>query len=221
MSPKFCIITPIFDKAIDSALLLIKDLKNQTFQNFQQIFINNGESKIKELLKEVNDERFVYTEYPYEETDSVQKLIANIGKRRNYCLKAFEADRYFFFDADLLITDINFLQEICKIHNKADIIISKMIIEPLGIYPKLPIKKGSIDIGNYSFSKNIAKRHDYPTDFSYTVGCANDWRFYEKIMCESHYFNDLCYAVKNGRSVYENLTYIYSLSLFKRNLKHI
>lgn len=205
----FCIITPVFEDAFRATKLLIKDLKKQTCQDFKHILISNGVSKEFTNLVRDND-RLVHIEFDFEPTPDIFKLLVNLGKRRNYCLKHFDADRFFFFDADLLVTDSTFFEQIAEVHDKADIILSKTIVSG-HIFPEHPIQKCKIDISNYSFSNKIAKKYDYPTDC--TDDIANDWRFYERIKSESHYELDLVYAKKDGRSMYENLSKVYQRRL--------
>lgn len=204
----FCIITPVFDGVFASIEPLISDLQNQTYRDFQHIMISNGTSpNIKEIIEKVNDNRFVYTEIPYEDTSKFPDLIVNLGKRRNFCIKTYIADRYFFFDADLLIIDNSFFEKIYEIHNKAELIISR--INHPGMkreLPILPIQRGNIDIANYSFSRKIAERYDYPTDYNGDV--ANDWRFFDQIK-ENVYFSNILYAIKDGRNTYINLSALF------------
>ncbi len=196
---------------------MIQDLKEQTYTKFQHVFVSNGKSPlIERIIGKVNDLRFVYVEAPYEKTSGLVEILSNIAKRRNYCLENFEADRYFFFDADLYVKDSNFLQGIADIHNKADVIVSKiwMQLVPEITLPIHPIKRGNIDIANYSFSKNIRDKYKYPTDYPrlQEEGIGNDWRFYESLENESHYFNDTIYAIKDGRKLYRNLSTRYYFS---------
>lgn len=209
----FCIITPIFDEAFQSVIGLIQDLKEQTYSKFQHILISNGKSPIiKGIIEEVNDDRFTYVEYPYESTPGLVDILTNIAKRRNYALESFEAERYFFFDADLYVKAKSFLEVIADIHGIADVIVSK-IVWSNGILPQEPICAGHIDIANYAFSKKMRNKYKYPTD--YNLGrVANDWKFYDLMKNESHCINDMVYAIKDGRSLYKNLTARLTVGLF-------
>lgn len=206
----FCVITPVFDGCTESVNLLIQDLLRQSYPNFQQVLISNGPStRIKELVEKVNDNRIIYKEYyPQEETSTPPKLIENIGKRRNQCMSSFDADRYFFFDADLKILDDGFFDKISKVHDKADIIISKIMCYGR-ILPEMPIKKGHIDLANYSFSRKIAQKYSYPTVYEQATDISFDWRFYAKIKNEGNYFTDILYAHKDGHNSYQNLSLLY------------
>jgi len=202
----FCIITPIFDDALRAANLLIKDLDRQTYKDFVHVLVSNGHShKIQANL--AKRERVQYIELPYENTIEIFDLVSNLGRRRNYCIKNIKADRYFFFDADLLLTDDTFLEKVNAVHDKADVIISKVIISKNENHTYiLPTgtRKGQIDIANYSFSKAIAEKYDYPTLCDADI--ANDFRFYDKIRNESHHYLDVVYAIKDGRKVYETVS---------------
>lgn len=203
----FCIITPVFDAAFLAVDGLINDLKEQTFSDFKQILVSNGESKIiKKNVIKADDSRFVYMEYPFEKVVSLEEIVTNIAKRRNYGIERCVADRYFFFDADLLLTRKDFLEKVNKLHERADVIISEILVG-MNVLPKPPIQKGNIDIANYSFSRKMAEKYKYPIDYNLkATGIANDWRFYEQMIGESHYFNDMIYAKKDGRAAYRNLS---------------
>lgn len=205
----FCIITPVFDGCAESVSLLVQDLQRQTYTQFQQILISNGPSpNIKELVKKVNDSRIIYREYPEENTCTVPKLIENLGKRRNYCMKGFKAERYFFFDADLKIIEDDFFNKMEKINDNADVIISKINCNNM-TYPVMPIKKGNIDIANYSISKKIAENYDYPMEYEVKTDIAFDWRFFNKIKNEGIYFSEIFYAHKNGHNTYKTISSLY------------
>jgi glycosyltransferase involved in cell wall biosynthesis len=212
----FCIITPIFDDALRAVNLLIKDLEKQTFKDFVHVLVSNGSSpKIFDNL--AHSERVQYIELPHQNTIETFDLVRNLGKRRNYCIKNIVADRYFFFDADLLITENTFLEKVKEAHDKADIIISKVeaynYILPFGL-----LQKGQIDIANYSFSRAIAEKYDYPTDCDGDV--ANDFRFYDKIRNESHYFLNLVFGKKDGRNIYETVSRRHRQDFFlKKDIK--
>lgn len=205
----FCVITPIFDEAFKSVRGLIQDLKEQTYPNFQHILISNGKSPIiKKIIDLADDPRFLYIEIPHEQTPKLADVLVNIAKRRNYALENFKAERYFFFDADLLVQSKNFLEVMVDIHEKADIIISRIQMPNfLCVLPIFPIGQGKIDIANYSFSKKMAEKYKYPTEYpDLKKGVANDWIFYKQMISESHYFNDMIYAKKDGRKFYRNLS---------------
>jgi hypothetical protein len=73
--------------------------------------------------------------------------------------------------------------------------------------PIFPIRYGRIDMANFSFSKRIAKRFSYPTDFDQDIGIGNDYRFYSMI---SHDNNpailNFISAMKDGNNSYKRLS---------------
>ena len=212
----FCVITPVFDGCSVAASLLIHSLRQQSYTNFKHILISNGPSPlIKNLVEKVNDSRVIYNEQPQEKIPSAMNLIENLGKRRNYCIKNFEADRYFFFDADLLIINNDFFNQINEVHYKANIIVSKIKLEKLE-YPIAPIKKGNIDLANYCISKKVAEKYDYPTKYDDINDVAFDWRFFNLIQHEGLYFSNILYAIKNGNNDYKTVSRIFVESMYRR-----
>ena len=207
----FCVITPVFDGCYKAASLLINSLKNQSYKNFIQILISNGPSQTINNL--INDERFIYNEYPIEDTTTPSQLMENLGKRRNYCLKNYEADRYFFFDADLALIDNEFFDKINSLHHKSDVIVSNIKFGNW-ILPVTPIKKGGIDIANYSISNKLAKKYDYPTKYDPHYDVAFDWRFFSQIKDESLLFSDILYAIKNGNNDYKTVSQMFTRQWF-------
>lgn len=199
----FCIITPVFNDAHRAVSGLINDLKEQTFEKFKHVLISNGPSLLIKAI--VDDDRFIYVEYPEEPTPTLHLLVENISRRKNYVFDNFHAERYFFFDADLLVQNRTFLQWTANNHDKADVIISR-VSTMYGELPQFPIQKGNIDIANYSVSRKMVEKYRYPTDCDLSNGIANDWRFYSQMKDESHWFNDMCYARKDGRHSYKNLS---------------
>lgn len=204
----FCIITPVFDDAYRSVNMLIKEMQYQTYGDFQHVMISNGPSpKVKAIIEKHKDERFVYEELPFVKTPEIPDLLANISKRRRFCLNKYEAGRYFFFDADLLIATNEFFESIKNINT--DVIISKVQFSKKRILPQAfsPLYKfGEIDISNYSFSNKVARKYEYPENRD----GGDAYRFYLSFSSEQQYFNDCVYAIKNGRLTYKNIRTIFS-----------
>jgi glycosyltransferase involved in cell wall biosynthesis len=205
----FCVITPVFDGCCKAASLLIHSLQHQSYTNFKHILISNGASPlIKDLVEQTNDSRVIYNEQPHEKTCFAINLIENLGKRRNYCIKNITADRYFFFDADLAITNQDFFNQIDTMHHKANVIVSK--VEFAGTeFPITPIKQGNIDLANYCISKKVAEKYDYPTKYDDVNNVGFDWRFFNLIQHEGLYFSNILYAIKNGNNDYRTMTNIF------------
>ncbi len=213
-----CIITPVFDPAYESLCKLTAELESQTFDNFFQVMVSNGPSpRIKELVYNLNkkDPRFIYLEMEEEGIHSFNELMGNLGKRREYCLKKYDAERYLFLDADVKLIDNYYFSKLYYAHKeiKRDVLItlvkmyqkSKEIILPI-----LPIKFAHIDIANYCFTKKIAKSYHYPTDFDPDIGLGNDYRFFSQFFNEDnsailHFIS----AIRDGNNSYKRITELY------------
>jgi dTDP-4-amino-4,6-dideoxygalactose transaminase len=185
--PFLCVITPIFDPALPSLKLLCKDLQNQTFGNFLHVVASNGPSvKVQDYINKLakSDNRFVYVELELMPTPDFDSLMTNSGIRRDYCLRNFAAKRYLFLDADVEIIDNNYFSKLHMVDRltKKDIIVTNVDYHGtiLPIHPAN--KEGQIVIGNYCFSKNIAKKFRYPTNYNIIKKKqGNDFRYWQKI----------------------------------------
>jgi hypothetical protein len=201
-----CAITPVFEPCLPAFKLLTQSLLEQTFQDFIHIAISNGKSaSIQEWTSSLKNSRFIYDELAAESTPTLSTLLCNLGKRRNHCLKKYDADRFVFLDADLKITDNAYFQKLWLAHNDAAVLLTKVKNGPTTL-PKFPIERGRIDIANYSFNREIAKKVDYPTDIDFRYGIANDFRFYERLGRYSwKVLPDIC-AIKDGNKCYTRLS---------------
>lgn len=197
VQPFLCIITPIFDPALEPAKLLINDLQNQSLGDFIHVLISNGESpQTKQFIQELQDSRFIYDEIPFQPISTSRKaagrramvrdLICNIGQRREYCLKEYNCQRYLFLNADLKILDGDYFQKLFQAHLEADVLVTQLLNQPNGIrgsvLPKYPITIGKIDIANFSFSQKVAKERSWPIDYHPLFGIANDYRFFSELV---------------------------------------
>jgi len=159
ISAFLCIMTPVFDSAYESVYKLVNEVKSQTYGDFFQVMISNGPSpRIKELVFDINrkDPRFIYDEIEEEITNKPVELLINIGKRREYCLKKYNAERYVFLDADVKLVDNDYFLKLYKAHQeiKRDnlITLTKFCQQESEItLPIFPIICGNIDIANYTF----------------------------------------------------------------------
>ena len=212
--PFFCVVTPVFDPALDALKTLIKDLKNQTFTDFNHVVISNGRSaRVHSYLKGVSkkDRRFVYDELPQETVITGEQLLINLGKRRNYCLKKYVARRYLFLDADLKILDKNFLSKVFLADKltKKDIILTKTRTQGQ-ILPKFPLGIGRLDISNFSFSRRIAETYNYPSSFNPETGWGNDYPFFLKIYKPGNStFLDFVAAEKDANRSYKRTSDVF------------
>jgi hypothetical protein len=181
-----CIITPIFDPALDPAKCLIKALQKQSFEDFCHVLISNGASpQTKQFSQELQDPRFIYDEIPFLKTSTQKDLVCDISKRREYCLKKYDSDRFLFLNADLKILDDNYFEKLFQSHLEADILLTQVLNRPRGkggsTLPKYPITAGRIDASNFSVSRKIAKACLWPIDYHPLFGIANDYRFFKSL----------------------------------------
>jgi hypothetical protein len=213
-----CIITPVFDPAYESLCKLVAELHSQTFGRFIHVMISNGPSpKIKSYVLELNrkDPRFIYDEIKREATNNPVELLINLGKRREYCLKKYNAERYVFLDADAKLIDNNYFLKLYKAHReiKRDILITltKIHYEKNELtLPIFPIKLGHIDMANYTFAKRIAKNYNYPTDYDPAMGFANDYRFFAKISDENNTaILNFISTIRDGNNSYKRVTELF------------
>lgn len=193
-SPFLCIITPVFDPAYDSLCKLVAELQLQSYGDFRQIMVSNGPSPmIKEFALDIGrtDPRFTYDEIAHEIINSPIEILMNLGKRREYCLKKYQAARFAFLDADVQINDKDYFLKLHQAHQeiKRDVLITLTRIYEADkeiILPIFPIMLGHVDMANYTFSNYIAKNYHYPSDYDHQLGYGNDYRFFSKISNENN-----------------------------------
>jgi hypothetical protein len=216
--PFLCVITPVFDPAYNSVKKLVAELQSQTNGDFFQVLISNGPSpKIKRLVEDLNkqDSRFLYDEIKKEKLKDSIELLVNLGKRREYCLKRYDAERYLFLDADIKLVEKDYFLNLQKAHNEArkDVLLTSVKMVVAGNetnFPVFPIKYGHIDIANYSFSFNLAKNYHYPTDYDPRIGYGNDYRFFSAISNENNtVMLNFVSAIKDGNNTYRRFTELF------------
>jgi hypothetical protein len=217
--PFLCVITPVFDPAYESLVLLTGELKEQSNPDFIHVMISNGPSpRVKQLIDQLRevDRRFIYDELPQEDQEGAVKLLINLGRRREYCLKHYEAQRYVFLDADIKLVDRDYFARLQKAHQEIqrDILITLVEINDAGrslILPLFPIKLGHIDMGNFTFSRSIARNFSYPTDQDEKFGAANDYRFYSRIANpENTAILNFMSAIRDGNNRYRRLSVVFN-----------
>jgi hypothetical protein len=207
--PFLCIITPIFDDALPSLKPLIQDLQKQSFGNFIHVLVSNGESrKVKKYLTSLSriDNRFIYTEIPAGKTDTWQKLQVNLGKRKNFALQKYDAERYVFIDADSAITDAYFIAKLCLAHYyvKKDILVVRINHKDKTL-PIFPVRMGTLDMCNYTISRNLAKHSHYPTD-PWQYFSATDFLYFRDInRTDNTSFLPFTYLKKDARRSYQSV----------------
>jgi len=220
-----CIITPIFDPALEPAKLLIRALQNQSLGDFCHILISNGESpQTKQFVQDLKDSRFIYDEIPFQPISTtvngdsaVRDLVCNIGQRREYCLKKYDSKRYLFLNADLKILDDGYFEKLFQAHSEADVLVTQIINRAgrggLGsILPRQPIHLGRIDASNFSISQKIAKEDSWPIDYHPLFGIANDYRFFKGLGRYSIKFLQFISAEKDGNNMnsYKQISHLQS-----------
>lgn len=208
--PFLCMITPVFDPALASLKLLVEDLKQQSFNNFIHVSVSNGlSSKIKEYIDNERklDERFVYSQIPYEKVTDYQSLLVNLGKRRRNSLKKFSAKRYLFLDADFKILDTDYFAKLYMAHAfiRKDVFVTKIIHS--GRVSRL---LDDFDMANFNFSIKVAKAHPFFTDLDPKFGRGNDFRYFVAINTPNNTaFLDIVLGEKDGNRFYTRTTDIY------------
>lgn len=207
--PFLCIVTPIFDPALPSLKGLIKDLQKQSFPEFKHVLISNGLSpKCKAYLETVHktDPRFIYVQLKAEVQDS-EHLVANIGKRKNYGMKHFEAERYVFIDADSKIIDPDFVAKLYMSHIvfRKDILVVQIKMGDI-ILPRFPLYLGHIDLTNYTFSRKIALNSKYPTKPGLLYALSTDYAYFREINTATNtIFLPFTYLIKDARKSYKSI----------------
>ena len=190
--PHLCVITPVFDPALEPLRLLVGDLQRQTFRHFIHVSISNGPSpQIKQLIDQTRrrDPRFIYDEIEFGETLEWQALMMNLARRRTYAMRTYRAARYMFIDADSALASDRYLAKlyIADAMLRKDVIVTQTRWSPRKkwpsgrVLPLFPIKLGRIDITNYTFSCRVAARHEYPPNIDPSFGAANDFRYFQEI----------------------------------------
>jgi hypothetical protein len=220
-SPFLCVITPVFDPAHESLGKLIAELKRQTYGSFMHVMISNGLSPgIRELVAGINgqDPRFIYDEIAEEKLGGAADILVNLGRRRNYCLKKYVAERYLFLDADIKIIDDDYFLKLFRAHQEVrrDILITLTRAREKGrdiILPIFPIRLGRIDMANFSFSHKIAQSFNYPTDYDIKYGYANDYRFFSSIASvHNTAILNFISAIRDGNNSYKRLSELFNES---------
>lgn len=214
--PFLCIITPVFDPALRSLKGLVGDLQKQTNRNFIHINIANGkEKKILKYIDEVrlSDKRFVYDEIPfddsYQKSKSVNDLLIINGIRRNTVMQKYDATLYLNLGADFRITDEKIFEKIENyyLETKKDIILLESLVKKTK-YPIHPINKHRhIDLTNFCYTKEIARKYKYPEDIDPKYDVSNDFRYFNKIANFS--LLEGVYGEKDGRNYYTSIEDIY------------
>jgi hypothetical protein len=181
---KFGIITPVYDKCLESTELLYEDLKQQTHQDWSWLLCSNGFSQaFSDFVERKNqtdkNQRLTYVSTNYVELDNnCFSIIANIGKRRRLCIKKISCDYLFMFDADAKILDKKMFETINQelIRNPKKLCVY-YIKHQSGNMPFFPIIDGKIDLLNFCMRTDLAKKIGYPNTADF-FRPANDFNFF-------------------------------------------
>jgi hypothetical protein len=224
---KFGIITPVFDGCLESLELLFSDVMSQSHRDWTWIMCSNGRSdKLEAFVREkgralagdpVNGARrllrMAYPRIIYEpmELEAVPDpfgLLANIGKRRDHCIRTLEADYLFMIDADAKLLDKKMFALIDeKLKKSRGAICMYKIKHDAGILPIFPIGYGRIDMLNFCVRADLAKKIGYPTTVN-REQYGNDYWYFDRANRESNgdiVFIDKVFGQHNGNNRYTNL----------------
>src|SRR5262245_20223266 len=222
---KFSIITPVFDGCLPSLELLFKEIKGQTYTDWTWILCSNGYSakmrrfackknrelarvgwvaRIRQLLKP----RIDYVYLPYEEELDAYCLLANISKRRDYCIKIVKGNYIFMIDADAKLLDRDMFKVInTELEMNPKSICIYKVIHELGILPIFPINFARIDQLNFCVKTNLAKEIGYPTTVN-PVAIGNDYWYFDRVYKATggdYLFIDKIFGQHNGNNYYTNI----------------
>lgn len=207
--PFLCVITPIFDDALPSLKPLVQDLKKQSFGSFIHVLVSNGKSvQVEKYIAQLKktDSRFIYVEIPETKTNTWQKLQVNLGKRKNFALQKYDAERYVFVDADSAVTDKDFIAKLylSHVYLQKDILVVRINHKDKTL-PIFPVRMGTLDMCNYTISRNLAKHSHYPTD-PWQYFSATDFLYFREInQADNTSFLPFTYLKKDARRSYESV----------------
>src|SRR5208283_2330986 len=220
---RFGIITPVFDRCLGSLELLFREIHHQTHKNWIWMLRSNGYSrKISQFIDKKNyilkksrknaiieSPSLAYLNMDYEETPDAFSLMANISKRRDYCIHMHDSDYVIFIDADAKLLDSKMFEIISaelESTSKA-ICIYKIELSKSRELPIFPISYATIDTLNYCISTMLAKRVGYPTTVN-TEQYGNDFWFIDRCLKSTngdYIFIDRVFGKYNGNNTYLNM----------------
>lgn len=163
-------------------------------------------------------DRIVYLTTNLKENKNPFSLLANIGKRRDICIKRMNVDYFFMINADSKIIDKEMLHKIYVNleKNPKDLCIYKIIHEKGEVFPRFPFAYQGIDSLNFCVSARIAKKVGYPSNADFSK--LNDWRFFARVFeeCGGDYsFINEVFCIYNGNNRYRNVITI----LWRKSLR--
>ena len=212
-SPFFCVVTPIFDPALDAARLLTQALIGQSITDWRQVLVSNGPSPaVAAWAASLGDRRVRFLELPAVATPDPVALLLEIGRRREHVLQSIDAHRYLLWDADLQLAGpavLGYLQDAARERPEATIVARTSWF---GL--KLPIppcdQPGTIDLANVCAPRGLARQVSYPTDYDPAIGAANDFRFFRRLLAAGPIYEvATMVGVVSGNASYKRLTEIW------------
>jgi hypothetical protein len=152
--------------------------------------------------------RIVYLITNLKDEKNPFSLIANIGKRRDICIKKMNVDYFFMINADSKIEKEMLRKISAKLEEKPkNLCIYKIIHENGVVYPKYPFAYGGIDSLNFCVSSSTAKKVGYPRNAEFYE--FNDWRFFVRVFeeCGGYYcFINEVFGEYNGNNRYKTIS---------------
>ena len=161
---RFSIITPVFDGCLESLELLYQDLSGQTHKDWIWMLCSDGFSeKMQSFVnakKNLDENRIIYIDTKYRQETNIYCRLADIGKRRNLCIKKANSDYVFMMDADAKILDVDAFRVIdhALCLNPRSICLYKIVHER-GSLPIFPITFQRVDLLNYCVKTSLAKKN--------------------------------------------------------------
>jgi photosystem II stability/assembly factor-like uncharacterized protein len=181
---KFGIITPVYDKCLESTELLYEDLKRQTHQDWTWLICSNGYSQLFQDFVEAKNKSDKQKRLTYVSTNYVElqnnnfSIIANIGKRRSLCIQKIDCDYLFMFDADAKILDNKMFETINQeLTRKPKKLCLYHIRHKDSTMPLFPLDDGKLDLLNFCVRADVAKKIGYPSTVDFFIP-ANDYKFF-------------------------------------------
>lgn len=151
----------------------------------------------------------VYLHTEYEEVHDGFSVLANVCKRRDYCISMLESDYVLIIDADAKILDSQMFAIISSEleATPSEICIYKIKYSRKCTLPTFPIRYGTIDTLNFCISTKLAKKVGYPTTIN-TEQYGNDYWFIDRCLNAvngEYVFIDRLFGRYNGNAIYLNL----------------
>jgi hypothetical protein len=183
--------------------------KIEKFVREKNMILNGRHKSIFGKLSDLLGRRIVYIQSPHKELPDAYSLLANLGQRRNLCIKRIKADYLFMFDADAKLLDKDMFAVIkAELEKTPKGLCIYKVIHDVGLLPQFPIGYGKIDLLNYCAKASLAKKVGYPTAVTNRDQPANDYWFFDRLYKATngeYLFIDQVFGRHNGNNTYINL----------------